>query len=56
MDDGGDPMQNNLADYQRKTKPKAKKPEAAKPQATETDAATGAAATEATVTGQGEKA
>ena len=56
MDDGRDPMQNNLADYQRKTKPKAKKPEAAKPQATETNAATGAAATEATVTDQGGKA
>jgi len=56
MDDGGDSMQNNLADYQRKTKPKAKKPEAAKPQAsTETNAATGAAATDATVTDQGGK-
>lgn len=51
MDDG---MQNNLADYQRKTKPKAKKPEVAKPQASrETNAATGP---EATVTDQGEKA
>jgi hypothetical protein len=58
MDDGGDSMQTNLADYQRKArKPEAAKPEAAKPQAsTETKAATGAETTEATTTDQVKKA
>ena len=62
MDDGGDSMQTNLADYQRKAKPAAKKPEAAKPEAakpqasTETKAAPGAESAEATATDQVKKA
>ena len=62
MDDGGDSMQTNLADYQRKAKPAAKKPQAAKPEvakpraSTETKAAPGAETTEAAATDQVKKA